>query len=53
MIWIRAFFFGSVVGLGLVGIEVLQQTIGYQAGYLVGVGLIITGAIIAVDYFTK
>jgi hypothetical protein len=53
MIWIRALFSGAVVGIGLVGIEALQLTIGYQAGYLIGVGLIMTGALILMDYLTQ
>lgn len=53
MIWIKALLSGSIVGLGLVGIDIIQQTIGYQAGYLIGVGLIMTGALILMDYLTK
>jgi hypothetical protein len=53
MIWVRAFFTGSVIGLGMVGIETLQLTIGYQAGYLIGFGLLMTGTLILLDHLTK
>lgn len=53
MPWIRALAIGATVGLAMGGIWAIQDTFGFAAGYLLGIGLILSGFLILVDRVAK